>query len=352
MTKKRQTAVIPKFYCSNLLLQHSSGGMDRVEYNGIFSNMTDLQMYDIISGDPSFTTQIQLDTSVTSGQIAWRLLPAKNSNESDIVKYWQNFHNSFIAILGHNLLDCGDNVTVTPFVAKDSDTGFDTPTYYNQLNNVVNGGLSSFEYNGWSLSESTEILDNTAFWFGLEFDASIWGSNPITIGSIFFGSSYTMPRNCDLAQDLQFDWKTKVKQTISGKTISSMQYDRPNDWVYPAFQLSESGDSINTYMDRTGLRSWGLSYSFLDMSDVIGANLMANDNLLDDDNTNWSNVESNYFTNVIQKTRGNHLPLMIQIDSQNNNPDNFALVRLGKRYKVKQISPDLYNIKIDLVEQV
>ena len=39
---------------------------------------------------------------------------------------------------------------------------------------------------------------------------------------------------------------------------------------------------------------------------------------------------------------GGHLPMVLQIDSSDNSPSNFAIVRMNKDYTVTQKSPLLF----------
>ena len=59
-----------------------------------------------------------------------------------------------------------------------------------------------------------------------------------------------------------------------------------------------------------------------------------------------------FYTNVVHRSMAGHLPMMLQINSDDTSPQNFAIVRMGSKYTVTQKTPNLYNIKLTLVEQI
>ena len=60
-----------------------------------------------------------------------------------------------------------------------------------------------------------------------------------------------------------------------------------------------------------------------------------------------------FYTNVVHRTMGGHLPMMLQINSDDTSPQNFAIVRLsGNSLQITQKTPNLYNIKLKLTEQI
>ena len=76
--------------------------------------------------------------------------------------------------------------------------------------------------------------------------------------------------------------------------------------------------------------------------------------------TGADDIESSYninnavdfYTNVVNKTMGGHLPMLLQIDKDDPSPQNFAVVRMNKNFAITQKSPNLYNIQLTLVEQI
>ena len=93
------------------------------------------------------------------------------------------------------------------------------------------------------------------------------------------------------------------------------------------------------------------------------AELMTNDNNYQQQDNHTTNARRNtsrydildsedFFTNVIHRTISGHLPMVLQINKDDNSPSNFAIVRMDKNYTVTQKSPNLYNIKLTLIEQI
>ena len=358
MAYKYQTAVVPTLYNSNILTQLVNGSIDTVFKSGIFNNLTDVEMFDLINSDPSQITNISLDMSEgNTGMIAWRLLPKNVQNDAEMKKFWGQSPNNYWSILGHNLLSAGEQVNIQPFVAVDDGDTMGATTDFT-ISNYING-MTNIEYDGWSMDTTTAIPNDTAVWIGLEFNADSWNTN-IEIGSIFFGNKYTLPRNCDLSQTTEFEWKTKQKQTIKGKTISTLSYDKPNKWVLNAFDLNKTGSPTTSISERSGIRSYDITFSFLDPKHLIGSNISGSTDGFDETNNTdyhaddnaFRTMSKNLFTEIVSKVKGNHLPLILQLDSNNKNSDNFSMVRMERRYKLKQISPDLYNVSLKFIEQI
>jgi len=74
------------------------------------------------------------------------------------------------------------------------------------------------------------------------------------------------------------------------------------------------------------------------------------------DNKSLYNINNavDFYTNVVHRTMGGHLPMLLQVDSSDDSPQNFAIVRMASNngYTITQKSPNLYNIKLTLVEQI
>ena len=107
-----------------------------------------------------------------------------------------------------------------------------------------------------------------------------------------------------------------------------------------------------------------MSFDYLAPDKVMNQNMMMNSNgftAQDNHSTASDGVESLYninnstdfYTNVIHRCMNNHLPMVLQLDKNNNSPDQFAIVRIkNKSYQVKQKSPNLYSISVEFTEQI
>ena len=90
---------------------------------------------------------------------------------------------------------------------------------------------------------------------------------------------------------------------------------------------------------------------------------MMNDNGFKHNFDNYSNTASNdslynindrldFYTTVVNKCMASHLPMVLQLDKNNPSPEQFAIVRMNSNYQIVQKTPNLYNIKLTLQEQV
>ena len=52
----------------------------------------------------------------------------------------------------------------------------------------------------------------------------------LEIGSILWGKYFEFPQNCDLNTTLQYDYGTKTKENIAGKSISTGKWNKVDSW--------------------------------------------------------------------------------------------------------------------------
>ena len=208
------------------------------------------------------------------------------------------------------------------------------------------------------------ILIVIIFRFGLQ-SINPYNETAVKIGSLFFGKIFSFPQNTDLAQTITTDYGVKQKQTISGKTISTANWTKPNNWITEPFGLSEPpSERGDNFQRRSGRRSWTISFDSLAPEKVMNQLMMMNSNgwtAQDNHTTQADGIKSEYninnavdfYTNVVHRTMGGHLPMMLQIDADDPSPQNFAIVRLsGNSLQITQKTPNLYNIKLKLTEQI
>ena len=126
-----------------------------------------------------------------------------------------------------------------------------------------------------------------------------------------------------------------------------------------------SESTSNPALARAGRRVWDLSFSYLDSTDSLGVNQSWN-NLYDVESTGYSTddltlqedafnvnllTDDSFFAQVIHKTNGGQLPFVFQPDSNNKNPDQFAICKLDmKSFQFKQVSNGIYDIKLKIRE--
>ena len=96
---------------------------------------------------------------------------------------------------------------------------------------------------------------------------------------------------------------------------------------------------------------------------VMNQNMMMNSNgftAQDNHSTAADSVESLYninnstdfYTNVVHRCMSSHLPMVLQINKDDNSPSNFAIVRMNKDFVVNQKAPNLYDISVTFTEQI
>ena len=245
---------------------------------------------------------------------------------------------------------------------------------------IQNSSISlASDYNGWSLrsvSGSTgaaQQIDNNVS----ELLPNIRGINKnddkINIGSLLMGRYYDMVNAPNLSLTMSRDYGgTKEFTTYNGSSMSNTMYTGSPKWGdLGAWELLDPNNSrpLNQNLARSGRRSWNLKFSFMGDSDLWGSNQMisryltlgsdtgyeegdiSNDgsafnyNLLTDDDS------GNFFSQVWQKTLGGSLPMILQMDKDNFNPDQFAICKFKQNsLKATQTAPNLYDISLDIEE--
>tara|TARA_R110002012_G_scaffold76591_5_gene193256 strand:+ start:14991 stop:16046 length:1056 start_codon:yes stop_codon:yes gene_type:complete len=346
-----QIATTPKLYVSYPLWQYSSGALDSVNSN---FNVPQEDLIRMITLDPSNTTE--LFPNPDFNVLSYRVVPSYD-DFTDLLKsnLW-NF--DYVMLLGHNLSSAGSKIKVQ--ANNDSANVIDLNTQ-NIVNHTPNGVP---EYDGWSLLNLVDKPNSDSYRFriGFEPENDTFNEVPLQLGSILWGKSFEFPQNTNLSTTTTFSYGIKQKTTISGKTISNANWTKPNNWITEPFGLGdERGDN---YQRRSGVRSWKVSFDSLAPDKVMNQNMMMNSNgytAQSDHSTGADGIESLYninngvdiFTSVINKTNASHLPMVMQIDKDDNSPSNFAIVRIKEgSYKITQKSPLLFNISFTLQEQI
>ena len=224
----------------------------------------------------------------------------------------------------------------------------------------VNDGVLPY-HSGFTISTFSDS-DNEIGVRGIVNRANTTGD--VTVGAISIGNYYDMPHSPDLKLNLSYEYDgIKNIQSKGGATLSNAIYTKPADWGDEvAWQL---GGNPNM---RSGRRVWDLSFSFLSDTDVFPVNASTSyiPTLQDQDaagyadgdlNANQDEFSSNildgtdFFSQVWNPTLGGHLPMIVQLDNTNNNPDQFMLARFDQSsLEVTQTAPLLYSISLKIRE--
>ena len=348
-----QTITKPKLYVSYPLWQYANGALDSTLADGWASSE---EMIRMIQLDPSKINRLYPTPSANN--LYYKILPSADDFTDVIDSGLWNF--DFCAVLGHNFASSG----AYPLIRATNPT---TPTDISTTNIINHNPNSVPEYDGWSLFSLNDKPTGDNNYFNITFkpDGNGFNELPLMIGSIIFGKSFTFPQNADLSETITTDYGVKQKQTISGKTISTANWTKVNNWITEPFGLTEPfGERGDNFQRRSGRRSWSISFDSLAPSKVMNQLMMMNSNgwtAQDNHTTQADGITSEYninnavdfYTNVVHRTMGGHLAMMLQLDSDDPSPQNFAIVRMsGNKYSITQKTPNLYNIKLTLTEQI
>ena len=198
-----------------------------------------------------------------------------------------------------------------------------------------------------------------------------------------------MPHSPDLSLSMSREYGgIKTIETKGGASLSNAFYTKPPLWgnglgaweLYDPFGDDPATEEVETTfaqppplnqaLSRSGRRTWDLSFSFLDDSDVFGSNqsLSLDSWLIEladgtppasafdtedlqDDNSFTYNIltDPSFYAQVIHRTNGGQLPFIFQPD--NNDNTNFALCKFDmKSFKFKQVANGVYDMKLKIRE--
>ena len=315
------------FYTSCPLYAYASGMLELAESD---TDLTQEQLFNLINLNPSkistFTNELDDDIIFTLSQ---KIQP------------------DFFMTLGHNFAETNQNISL---FADDVELG---------TSQVVNSNIDTdCDYNGWSLasiSNGSELEE-----MKLRFNN---GAENM-IGSVLWGKKWIAPQNVDVNQTLKVSYGYKAKKSVSGKTISTLNYSKTGKWLLDAWELdANASDTRNEPTNsRNGIRTWNVNFSFLQDSKMQSQNNLLNSNNFTQDSQGEyftgadgsslydTNNSTDFYTSVIKMTMGGHLPLVINI-SDSTNSDQWAIVRISD-YQITQTNPKFINYKLTLEEQV
>lgn len=296
------------------------------------------------------TEQKQVDFDFTGQNTDEFTYTLKELISEDIIKN-STHGNGVVGLLGHNfktaqvearlkieVLDgnqaYGSGVEIVNYAGDDTIAEYDGFTLYKTDFGIVGDELNAF----------TLRLMNS--------EADVTGT--AKLGSLFIGTYYDMPHSPDLNLKLSYEYDgVKTIQTKGGATLSNATYTKPADWGNGggAWQLGSDGANL-----RSGRRVWDLSFSYLSDTDIM-PNLGVQ-NYEEDVDTQDIATGTDFFSQVINRTMGGHLPFIFQpdggadVEGQGNfNPDQFAIARFDMNsFSYDQVANNVYNIKIKVRE--
>tara|TARA_R100000808_G_C2147077_1_gene154984 strand:- start:1800 stop:2936 length:1137 start_codon:yes stop_codon:yes gene_type:complete len=249
----------------------------------------------------------------------------------------------------------------------------------NSVSSAQNGGTADNK-NGFSLKTFKIIESDEGSPFNIEFvsrdpndEYNTVPSENSTLGSIAICSYYTMPKSPEMSITLSWEYGgSSHKTSIKGNSISNTMWSKPPMWGnLPPWELIDPNNTthavpVDDY--KSGRRVWDLKFPHFQDSDLWGSNQsldhtlisdsgldsldILTDESLEDSTFQWNIMtDDNFFSQVWQRTLGGSIPFIFQPDSENYNPDQFAICRIkDNSLKADQIAPGLYSISLEIEE--
>ena len=365
-----QTPTTPRLYVSYPLWQYANGGLDfYMGYvNGAYGNIPDEDLIKAIQLDCS--DPVSLDWQ--SGSVAAFNYGLVNSSnlENELPNNLWNFN--YAMVLNHNLA----SASVRPYIRQDNLDG-SAPYENNITQQSIINHANVPEYDGFSVWDLTDgPINNTdtvlkfAFWNPASLPPLI---SPVEIGTLMWGKYFDFPQPCDLNTTLSYQYGTRSVKNIGGKSINTTKWTKTDGWYNSTtggtepFGLrgvdSDLNDTADSFRRKSGIRVWNISFDSVSPQYLMNQNPMMNSNGWDEGFDNYSvdadtttstyNIDNglDFYTDVVHKTNGGSIPMVLQINKDDPSPQNFAIVKMSS-YKITQKLPNLYSISLTLEEQV
>ena len=307
-------------------------------------------------------------------------------NETGEVPYPEFFYHfnastkvkfNYFGILGHT------NATDNYYINVDDGTFYmnnlgleEIVNIYTTIDEDTGFANFGFEHNGFSLMKLTDLQDQAFETINIRVGTPI--------GCFTMGNIYEMGHAPDLKLTMAYEYDgIKSATTKGGHTLSNASYLKPADWGnMGAWQLSsttETGQSAVPSNLRSGRRVIDLSFSFLADTDMFPVNASSGYSAYTNDGYHTDTLNpttgvadisttsetggtagafnsnildgTDFFSQCWNKTLAGHLPMIVQMDKDNNNPDQFMLARFDQSsLKVKQTMHRRYDVKLKIRE--
>ena len=257
----------------------------------------------------------------------------------------------YFAVLGHNISSASSSINVH------IEVGSNSPQNVVNLDTQYDGFSIGTDYNGL-LTALTEGFDEVYRIYIAN------GTNNLKVGCYSVGNYYQMPHSPELKLTMTREMGDGVKRlrTKGGADLVNHKYTKPAMWGDAGAWELYTGTPENQELSRIGRRSWSLSFNYLQDSDLFPAvSHVSWEGSLNEDGDTYgaedgkgtSLLESNdFYSQVINRTMGaGNLPFIFQPDSNNNNPDQFAICKFDmKEFKLDQVANGVYNVKLKIRE--
>ena len=185
----------------------------------------------------------------------------------------------------------------------------------------------------------------------------------IDIGTLIAGRFFDFPRSTELSTTITQSYEgIKTKTTLSGSSITNVNYFKKPDWGdYTAWTYADTSATNfdESYMKMssvspTGRRSWDLTWNYIDKKDMFPNELNGNYAGLYDIETNQFDAfdgtihKANIVGTLLNFSLGGSIPMIFQ---PQKDVLDFAMVKINqKSISIRQVSPELYSIKLRLTE--
>ena len=288
---------------------------------------------------------------------------------------------NIVGFLGHNFADTGGQFQFSyKFGAANWDFAkFDTEDNLIDINITHSDINLSFPENGFSFLSYVKgdtkfnqepISGNSALQLAMR---NLEEFPNLKLGSILWGTYFDMPHSSDLNITMSVEMDGAIRQrSKGGSDMVDFRYQGSPKW---ATGIAFDRETNNLpHLGRKGRRSWTISFSHLQDSDIFPeiSNLNNYDTIQKNEDTIHNHtigqlynpalttnqrdygllnpMGTNYFySELIHKTAGGALPFVLMPDKDNFN--DFALCKLDMdQFSFNQQSHNIYQISLKLVE--
>ena len=282
------------------------------------------------------------ENDASDGTTALRFKAAMGNGTGEGAKLVESIN--YCGILNHNHYSLDNNYLIVHYLNQSFSLQQISPV------SVVYGYKNNFHLMEW---DSSQTSNGNNYGISATFTYSNWG-DPLRLGSIIAGRSYTFPHNANLSMNIDYNADgIRTSRTLGGHDIVDVNYYKQPDWDgNPPFVTTHaSGLSATSHIGR---RSWALTFSFLTATDTfpqdMGENFMF-DNVFDADgsSTSWANhTTENITSHFMTLTMNGQLGFLFQPDDTKN---TFAWCKLrSNSFSVQQSAPNLYTCKMTFDE--
>ena len=321
------TVARPKIYINYISYLRNTGEIFETPSQGtnIFEDY-----YDVFTYNPYNTkTFTPVNENEADDHVSLRFKAVMGDGTGEVAKLVESIN--YCAICGYNL---DQNLSLQPITP--------IPVTYGYKNN--------FHLMEWDSSQNSNGNNRG---ISATFNYSNWG-DPLRLGSIIAGRSYTFPHNANLSMNIDYNADgIRTSRTLGGRDIVDVNYYKQPDWDGrpPFVATNASGLSSTSHIGR---RSWALTFSFLTATDTfpqdMGENFMF-DNVFDayGESTSWANhTTENITSHFMTLTMNGQLGFLFQPDDTKG---TFAWCKLrSNSFSVQQSAPNLYTCKMTFDE--